>query len=198
MSPLHWAADRGHVNIVKCLVDKGAEVNSKDDELGVSEWGCTSNCGLVWVWVNLFPSAWLVYIRYNWSMRITTDCPYYTVLLQSLISLPGSHASKHHYTITIVQLLWFVILYSTTFQNLYEEIVYWQFYSKITGHLWWTMFTVHLFLSSGIHYMKLVIHVILQSSTNMTRCLMCTRHTIQAWSITEQDRSQGSQNTHGQ
>ena len=30
MSPLHWAADKGHVNTVKCLVEKGGEVNSKD------------------------------------------------------------------------------------------------------------------------------------------------------------------------
>ena len=36
MSPLHWAADGGHVNIVMCLIEKGAEVNSKDDA-GVSE-----------------------------------------------------------------------------------------------------------------------------------------------------------------
>ena len=36
MSPLHWAADGGHVNAVKCLIKKGAEVNSKDD-CGVSE-----------------------------------------------------------------------------------------------------------------------------------------------------------------
>ena len=37
MSPLHWAAGGGHVNIVKMLVEKGAELNSKDDEYGVSE-----------------------------------------------------------------------------------------------------------------------------------------------------------------
>ena len=36
MSPLHWAADGGHVHTVKYLIDKGAEVNSKD-EIGVSE-----------------------------------------------------------------------------------------------------------------------------------------------------------------
>ena len=31
MSPLHWAADGGHVNIVMCLIEKGAEVNSQDE-----------------------------------------------------------------------------------------------------------------------------------------------------------------------
>ena len=36
MPPLHWAADGGHMNIVMCLIEKGAEVNSQDDE-GVSE-----------------------------------------------------------------------------------------------------------------------------------------------------------------
>ena len=36
MPPLYWAADGGHIDIVKCLIEKGAEVNSKDDE-GVSE-----------------------------------------------------------------------------------------------------------------------------------------------------------------
>ena len=43
MSPLHWAADSGHVNIVKCLVEKGANLHSKDG-YGVSEWDCTTDC----------------------------------------------------------------------------------------------------------------------------------------------------------
>lgn len=34
-TPLHVAARRGHANIVKCLVDKGANINIKDDD-GVS------------------------------------------------------------------------------------------------------------------------------------------------------------------
>ena len=36
MTPLHWAADGGRVDTVKYLIEKGAEVNSKDDD-GVSE-----------------------------------------------------------------------------------------------------------------------------------------------------------------
>ena len=36
MSPLHWAAVSGYVNTVKTLIEKGAELNSKDD-VGVSE-----------------------------------------------------------------------------------------------------------------------------------------------------------------
>ena len=35
-TPLQWAAGSGHVNTVKCLIEKGAEVNSKDGG-GVSE-----------------------------------------------------------------------------------------------------------------------------------------------------------------
>ena len=37
MSPLYWAADEGHVNIVVFLIEKGANLNSKDDVDGVSE-----------------------------------------------------------------------------------------------------------------------------------------------------------------
>ena len=36
MSPLHWAAEEGHVNIVKFLVEKGANLHSEDED-GVSE-----------------------------------------------------------------------------------------------------------------------------------------------------------------
>ena len=46
MSPLHWAVDGGHVNTVKCLIEKDAEVNSKH-EYGVSECDCTTDCGLL-------------------------------------------------------------------------------------------------------------------------------------------------------
>ena len=35
-SPLHWAADGGHVNVVKFLVEKEANLHSEDDD-GVSE-----------------------------------------------------------------------------------------------------------------------------------------------------------------
>ena len=38
MSPLHWAADGGQLNIVKFLAEKGANLNSKDEGYyGVSE-----------------------------------------------------------------------------------------------------------------------------------------------------------------
>ena len=36
MSPLHWATDGGHIDTVKCLIEKGAEVNSQGG-VGVSE-----------------------------------------------------------------------------------------------------------------------------------------------------------------
>ena len=54
MSPLHWAADRGHVETVSCLIVQGAQVDSKDGN-GVSEWGYTTDCGLVQELVNLVP-----------------------------------------------------------------------------------------------------------------------------------------------
>ena len=43
MSPLHWAADSGHVDTVKCLVEKGANLHSKD-VFGVRECDCTTDC----------------------------------------------------------------------------------------------------------------------------------------------------------
>ena len=36
-TPLHCTAWRGHVVVVRCLVEKGADVNIKDDKLGVSD-----------------------------------------------------------------------------------------------------------------------------------------------------------------
>ena len=36
MTPLHLAARQGHVDIVRYLVDKGADLNIKDED-GVSE-----------------------------------------------------------------------------------------------------------------------------------------------------------------
>ena len=46
MSPLHWAADGGHVDTVKSLIEKGADVNRKDNE-EVNECNCTTDCGSV-------------------------------------------------------------------------------------------------------------------------------------------------------
>ena len=45
-TPLNCAAWRGHVVVVRCLVEKGADMNIKDDKFGVSEWECTANCNL--------------------------------------------------------------------------------------------------------------------------------------------------------
>ena len=36
MTPLHCAAPHGHVDVVRYLVDKGADLNIKDED-GVSE-----------------------------------------------------------------------------------------------------------------------------------------------------------------
>ena len=35
-TPLHWAADGDHVDTVRCLVDKGADINVKERD-GASE-----------------------------------------------------------------------------------------------------------------------------------------------------------------
>ena len=37
MTALHRAAFEGQVDTVRCLVDKGADINIKDDKNGVSE-----------------------------------------------------------------------------------------------------------------------------------------------------------------
>ena len=45
-TPLHLAAEAGHVDAVTYLVENGANIDSKDN-YGVSEWECTTDCGLV-------------------------------------------------------------------------------------------------------------------------------------------------------
>ena len=45
MTPLHWAAEKGHANTVHCLVEKGADINIKDGS-GVSGLSCIYDCGL--------------------------------------------------------------------------------------------------------------------------------------------------------
>ena len=46
-TPLHDAACKGRVDIVKYLVEQGADINFKDDMLGVSEREYTTDCKLV-------------------------------------------------------------------------------------------------------------------------------------------------------
>ena len=46
-TPLHWAAERGHLDTVRCLVDKGAETESMEVTIGVSEWEYIAECKLV-------------------------------------------------------------------------------------------------------------------------------------------------------
>ena len=45
-TPLHWAAREGHVDIVKYLVDKGADPNIKDN-FEVSKREYTADCKLL-------------------------------------------------------------------------------------------------------------------------------------------------------
>ena len=33
LTPLHWAALSGHTDIVKLLIEKGADVNAKNDDV---------------------------------------------------------------------------------------------------------------------------------------------------------------------
>ena len=72
MSPLHWAAGEGHMDTMMCLVEKGAKINSKDN-FGVSEWDCTTDCGLVWVWVNNINHQWMY--SYNAQASVTISHP---------------------------------------------------------------------------------------------------------------------------
>ena len=46
MTPLHDAACEGHVHVVRCLVEQGADINIKDND-GVSEREYTADCKLV-------------------------------------------------------------------------------------------------------------------------------------------------------
>ena len=46
MTPLHFAAGGGHVDTVRYLVDKGADIDHID-EGDVSEWEYTADCKLV-------------------------------------------------------------------------------------------------------------------------------------------------------
>ena len=48
-TPLHDAAHKGHVDIVRCLVEQGADINIKVGVEGVSEQQYTAGCKLVLV-----------------------------------------------------------------------------------------------------------------------------------------------------
>ena len=43
-TPLHLAAEAGHMDIVRHLVEKGADINIKDDTFEVSEREYTGDC----------------------------------------------------------------------------------------------------------------------------------------------------------
>ena len=45
-TPLHWAVNEGHVDVVRYLVEQGANINFKDKD-EVSEWEYTADCKLV-------------------------------------------------------------------------------------------------------------------------------------------------------
>ena len=46
LTPLHFAAEAGHVDIARCLVENDAHLNIKDEN-GVGEQGYTADCKLV-------------------------------------------------------------------------------------------------------------------------------------------------------
>ena len=68
MSPLHWAADSGHVNIVKMLIEKGAKLNIEDGAVGVSEWDCTTDCSNYSVWRFIQCQAMIVYPTTSYNL----------------------------------------------------------------------------------------------------------------------------------
>ena len=73
MTPLHLAAEGGHVDMVIYLVAKGANIHSEDDE-GVSERECTTDCGLLLlIRVSLVPMhltrVWYVLVQPITSIR---------------------------------------------------------------------------------------------------------------------------------
>ena len=47
MTPLYFAAHEGHVDIVRYLVEQGADPNIKDERFEVSEREYTADCKLV-------------------------------------------------------------------------------------------------------------------------------------------------------
>ena len=46
LTPLHQAAVQGHTDTVRCLIDKGADMNIKEKD-GVCELDHTTDCGFV-------------------------------------------------------------------------------------------------------------------------------------------------------
>lgn len=52
-TPLHLAASSSHTDVVRLLVDKGANINSRDSG-GVSKCVCTTDSGLVLLTVDWY------------------------------------------------------------------------------------------------------------------------------------------------
>ena len=70
-TPVHQAAKEGHVDTVKFLVEKGANIRTKDG-YGVSKRECTTECGLVLLIRVSLVSIHLTRVRYVLVLLITS------------------------------------------------------------------------------------------------------------------------------
>ena len=115
-TPLRQAAEGGHVDTVYYLVEKGANIHSKDSN-GVSEWECTTDCRLVLlIRVSLVPMH-LTRVWYALVQLITS--------ILSEIEITNWSAWKSDKQIQLVHLLictTSVTTYTTISQSLYEGV----------------------------------------------------------------------------